>query len=242
MKNKKVLVLTGGDSNIYEVLSLTIPSKLRYAIKYGYDFMCLNSFKEYPEYNITNDNTSLGFSRTVYMFKMLQHYDIIMWLDADSIITNDNYPIESFLIDTHSMYFSYDWPVAVDGSSYHSGFSGGNFIIQFTQNSAEIFNTFIHIAQEYLKDPGADQACFNYIYNVTDLKSYIKVLEHKYLNAVPEFIKNTDVWKNDLNRVGPNSMFKIESPWNEDCFIAHLTGCSNNDRVNMLNNELKKYL
>jgi hypothetical protein len=242
MENKKVLVLTGGDNNLHEVLDLTVPSKLRYARKYGYDFMCLNSFKKYPEYNINNDNIGLSFSRTIYMFRMLAHYNIIMWLDADSIVTNYNYPIESFITNDHSLYFSYDWPVSSNGDSGHEGFSGGNFIVQLTHNSAEIFDKFVYSAQTYLNDSGADQACFNYLYKATHLKSYIKILEHKYLNAVPEFIKNTEIWKNDPNRVGPNSSFKITSPWNENCFIAHLTGCSNSDRVNLLNNELKKYL
>jgi len=242
MENKKVLVLTGGDTNIHSVLDLTIPSKLRYCEKYGYDFMNLRSFKKYPEYNINNDNIGLGFSRTVTMFRMLHYYDVIMWLDADSIITNDNYPIESFLVDDYSMYFSYDWSVSPNGDSGHYGFSGGNFILRLTNNVSEIFNVFINTAQYYLKDSGADQACFNEIYNTTHIKSYIKILEHKYLGAVPEFIKNTEVWRNDPNRIGSDSLFKIVSPWNENCFIAHLTGCSNDDRIALLNNELKKYL
>jgi hypothetical protein len=242
MENKKVLVLTGSDNNLHKLLDLTIPSKLKYTRKHGYDFMILNSFRKYPKFNIDNDNIGLSFSRTIYMFQMLEHYDIIMWLDADSIITNDNYPIECFLTDTHSMYFSYDWPVAADGSGYHSGFSGGNFIIKSTENTKEILDMFIDASKVFLKDSGADQACFNALYNQTHLRSYIKILEHKYLGAVPDFIKETDVWKKDNNRVGPNSTFKIVSPWNENCFIAHLTGCSIKDRIDLLNNKFQKYL
>jgi hypothetical protein len=239
---KRVLLLTGSDSNMHPVLDLTIPSKLRYARKYGYDFMSLSSFKKYPEYNIDNDHIGLGFSRTLYMFKMLEHYDVIMWLDADSIITNDSYSIDKFLTEDHTLYFSYDWPVASDGSTNHRGFSGGNFILQHTKNISEVFQMFMYKSQTYLKDSGADQACFNWIYNHTNIRSHIKILDHKYLGAVPEFIKTTEVWRNDKNRVGPNSTFNIASPWNEDCFIAHLTGCSTADRINMLNNQLKKYL
>jgi hypothetical protein len=35
---EKVLILTGADKEMKDVLNLTIPSKLKYANKWGYDF------------------------------------------------------------------------------------------------------------------------------------------------------------------------------------------------------------
>ena len=241
---KKVLLLTGSDRNMYNVLHLTIPSKLRYVKKYEYDIMIMNSFRKYPEYNVNsnNDLIDLGFSKTIYMFQMLEHYDVVMWLDGDSIITNDSYPIESFLTDEHCLYFSYDWPVSPDQKSGHSGFSGGNFIVKLTDKTNEIFSVFVNMAQRYLNDVGCDQACFNAMYNFTEYGKYIKVLDHKYLNSVPESILTTSTWSSDPNRSGPNKTHNIVNPWTEDSFIAHLTGCTAKDREDLLNSYFKKYL
>jgi hypothetical protein len=173
---------------------------------------------------------------------MLEHYDVVMWLDGDSIVTNNTMPIEDFITDTHTAYFSYDWPVAPDGSTGHVGFSGGNFILQLTKDTEALFNTFLQASQQYLHDSGADQACFNAIYNQTPLRGSFKILEHRYLNAVPDFITRTKVWQACPNRTGPNKTFTIPAPWNEDCFLAHLTGCNTEDRVDLLQNEFKNYL
>jgi hypothetical protein len=165
-----------------------------------------------------------------------------MWLDGDSIVTNDSMPIEDFITDNHTAYFSYDWPVASDGSTNHIGFSGGNFIFQLTKDSEQLFQTFVQASKQFLQDHGADQACFNAIYNKTPLRDCFKILEHKYLNAVPNFITRTKVWQADPNRTGPNKRFTIPSPWNESCFLAHLTGCNTEDRLDLLQNEFKQYL
>jgi lipopolysaccharide biosynthesis glycosyltransferase len=241
---KNVLILTGADEKMHDVLDLTIPSKLKYARKYGYDFMTLSSFRKYPEYNInsSNDVIDLAFSRTIYMFQMLEHYDVIMWLDGDSIITNDNYNIETFLTEEHCLYFSYDWAVAEDGSTNHSGFNAGNFILQSTKEINELFSGFVNTAQYYLNDVGTDQACFNAMYKFTEFKKYIKILDHKYLNSVPESILTTSVWSSCTSRSGPNRTHTIVNPWTENSFIAHLTGCSAEDRVQLLKGYFQKFL
>jgi len=241
--SRKVLVITGGDSRVHSVLDLTIPSKFRYAQKHKYDFNILRSFKSIPSINIDGENLiGLGFSRVIYAFQMLEHYDVVMWLDSDSIVTNSNLTIDDFIDDEHTIYFSYDWPVSPDGSTGHVGFSGGNFIIKSTKQVEELFSTFVNSSQHFLNDTGADQACFNAIYNRTPLKQQFKILEHKYLNAVPESILTTNTWASDPNRSGKDKTFTIINPWTEDSFIAHLTGCTTDDRINLLNTHFKKYL
>lgn len=243
MGRKRVLVITGCDEAMHSVLDLTLPSKIRYTQKYSYDFNVLRSFSSTPSLKIDSTNPiGLGFARTLYCFRMLEQYDSVMWLDGDSIITNDNISIEDFITNKHTAYFSYDWPVASNGSTGHVGFSSGNFILQLTQDTEALFKTFVQASQHFLTDHGADQACFNAIYNQTPLRECFKILEHRYLNAVPEFITRTKVWQSDSNRTGPNKSFTIPAPWNESCFLAHLTGCSTEDRIDLLQNEFKQYL
>lgn len=239
---KKVLVLTGSDSNMHTVLDLTIPSKIKYTQKHGYDFQMLRSFKELPEFGNLDGGINNGFTRTIQAFQMLEHYDVVMWLDGDSIITDDTYCVEDFLQQDCVVHVSYDWPVASDGSTGHMGFGFGNFILQNTSDTLTVFNTFLQVSQRYLNDGGADQACFNAIYNQTPLRSCFKVLEHRYLNAVPEVVLTTEVWASDPNRVGPNRTFPIVSPWTDTSFLAHLTGCTTQDRITLLQTHFKKYL
>jgi hypothetical protein len=56
------------------------------------------------------------------------------------------------------------------------------------------------------------------------------ILDHKYLNAVPSFLVETQTWKNDNNRTG------IISPWTPDCFLAHFTGTDNKERIELIKN------
>ncbi len=243
MNNKHVLVITGCDEAMHSVLDLTIPSKLRYTQKHGYDFNVLRSFRSFPDIGVDSKNPiGLGFARTIHAFQMLEHYDVVMWIDGDSVITNDNFTIDDFINDEHTIYFSYDWPVAMDGSTGHVGFSAGNFIIKSTEHVQELYSTFIEYSKHFLNDHGADQTCLNVIHNNTPLRRHYGLLEHKYLNAVPEFITRTSVWQADPNRTGPNRRFSIPSPWNKDCFLAHLTGCNTADRIDLLQNEFKDYL
>lgn len=243
MSKKRTLVITGGDSRVHSVLDLTIPSKFRYSQQHGYDFNILRSFKSLPNINVDAESLiGLGFSRTIYAFQMLEHYDVVMWLDSDSIVTNSNLTIDDFIDDKHTIYFSYDWPVSSDGSTGHVGFSGGNFIIKSTKYVEELFSTFVNFSQHFLNDVGSDQTCFNVIYNQTPLKQHFKILEHNYLNAVPESILTTNTWASDPNRSGKNKTHKIINPWTGDSFIAHLTGCTSDDRINLLNTYFKKYL
>ena len=81
----KTLILTGCDKSMYDVLDLTIPSKQKYAAKHGYDFMSVRSFPGDAECGL--EERHIGFQRTVLAFKLLRHYESVMWVDADSVIT-----------------------------------------------------------------------------------------------------------------------------------------------------------
>ena len=241
INNKRILIVTGGDRRVKPILELTLPSKVRYAQMHGYDFLCLNSFQNYDDFQVDgSDIIGLGFSRTLQLMSMMDSYDLIAWLDSDSIITNPNIKIEDIANTNHTLFFSYDWCVAADLSTSNKNFSAGNFIIKKTEFITSIINSFAHSINAFLHDTGSDQALFNALYSSDQIKEHICLLDHRYLNAVPEFVMRTTAWSSDPRRGKPN--FRIESPWNEDCFIAHLTGCTNDDRISLLQNELKNYL
>ena len=235
--NKRVLILTGTtdilrnpnetDFTMEEVFDLTLPSKVNYAKKHGYDILALRSFG--TDQNNVFTHTDLGFLRVLKTFDMLKHYDIVVWVDADSIITNDIFSIDDFeLDDDHCFYVSWDW-------TNKSTFSTGNYIIKNTPSTENMFKAFLTVGK-HVKDTnqwGWEQTTMNIIHTQTNLGKHIKVLDHKFLNAVPKELELLDVWQ-DRKR--------IFSPWSPDSFLSHFTGISNKDRIETMQKYFKDYL
>ena len=231
----RTLVITGGESSIWDALNLTLPSKFKWCQKYGYDILVKRTWPAKPEFNFEEGLKHVGFLRVVACFEQLKYYDNVMWLDADSIITNQEYKIEEFIDDQHCFFASYNWMVP-EGTNKE--FTTGNFIIKRTPfpEIEQLYNLFIQTSKYFLDHICVELATLNTIYNTTLLKSVMKILPHRYLNACPDCLIQTQTWKNDNNRTG------IVSPWNEDCFLAHLTGCSNVEREEVFKKYFKKYL
>jgi hypothetical protein len=146
-----------------------------------------------------------------------------MWIDADSIITNMDYKIEDFIQNEACFIASYDW-------MHFNTFSTGNFIIRKTKDTQNLFNRFIDASQYRLYDIVAEQGTLNQIHGELDYKAMFNILPHKFLGSVPDFIVETPTWR-DNNRSG------VIAPWSPDSFLAHLTGTSNQDRIEILTSD-----
>jgi hypothetical protein len=242
--NKRVLVLTGtsdtlkeehykDDNSMEEVFNLTLPSKQRYVQKHGYDLMSMRSFGTDTRHNIFKESDCgygfIGFIRVLRACQLLEYYDYVMWIDADSIITNSDYSIDDFQIeDKYCFYASWDWP-------HRFSFSTGNFIVHKGEQFDEFLKTFVTIGK-YIQDSktgGFDQTTLNLMYRDTPFKQVMKILEHKFLGGVPDKKIVGSVWDGRPDPI---------SPWTEDSFIAHLTGMTNKNRINVLQNSFKNYL
>jgi hypothetical protein len=235
--NKRVLLLTGTtdilrkpneiDNTMEEVFDLTLPSKQRYVKKHGYDLLSLRSFGKDTHNRFTE--LDIGFLRVLRAFEMLEYYDAVMWIDADSIITNNNFCIDDFqLDDDHCFYTSWDWSGKITLST-------GNFIIQRGKNLNELFNVFLQVGRHVIDTNqwGWEQTTMNLIYNQTNFRSCIKVLDHKYLSSIPNKDMFLGIW---------NSRSESPYPWTEDCFLSHITGVTNKNRIQVLTESFKKYL
>lgn len=245
-QKKSVLVLTGGDSSMYDVLNLTLRSKQNYTNKHGYDLLVRRSFQEFPEYGFSKERMQaryIGFSRVLTAFLMLEHYEVVFWIDGDALITNDEILVEDIINDSQSFYASYDWTCSKDTPRGHHCFSTGNFILQRTDNTIELFNKFYQASKLFLDDHGAEQSTLNFLYNTdSTLQKDFCIISQQYLNAVPESILETNTWTSDINRSGKDKTMHIVSPWNSTSFLLHLTGCSNQDRVEQLGRYFSKYI
>lgn len=233
--NKSVLILTGTSDEygyhqngvkMEEVFDLTLPSKIRYAQKYGYDFLAIRSFKKIRNLYGFNKDGHLGFLRAVKAFEMCSMYDIVMWIDADSIITKDM-PITDFPIEGKTFCASYDWLPDI------SSFSCGNFIIQNTEEINSLFKLFIQIGVTH-NPVDQEQGTLNHIHRATELgRNTMKILDYKFLGAVPKVLEENQSW---------HGRPEIATKWDENCFLAHLTGSTNQERVDVLTKYFQKYL
>lgn len=232
---RRVLVVSGAtdserdpnsnDATMQEVFDLTLASKQRYAKKHGYDFLSIRSFGEDQSGVIprTKYGPHIGFIRVVRVFELLNAYDTVMWIDADSIVTNDNYKIEDFGVDDHhSFYASYDW-------EWKMSFSTGNFIVNKTKHTNYLINEFYRVCKNY----ESEQATLNDIFRRTNLNVLFRILDHKYLGAIPSIDICKDFWG---NRSG------IPWPWTKECFLVHLTGLANSTRIDIANRHYNEYL
>jgi hypothetical protein len=238
MTNKRVLVMTGmsdinqdvhdpnrTDNTYADVHNLTLNSKERYARKHGYDFLSVRSFGS--DHLGRFSPSEIGQMRAYRAFRLLEEYDVVMWIDADSIITCDDYSLEDFGIDeNHSFYASYDW-------SWKQSFSTGNFILNKTDRSELLFKTYYDNAKQFPEE----QMALNGIYrsDANGLRSTMKILDHKFLGSIPsvEMYHSVGTWQGRAN---------IPWPWNEGDFLLHVTGVQNKHRIAVLKKYFERYL
>jgi hypothetical protein len=231
--NKRILLVTGygkqsldayysaGDLTIKEIADMTLPSKLRYVNKHGYDLLSIQDFGEDKEKNFEESN--MGFLRVSRTADMLKYYDIVLWVDADSIITNDEIKIENFPLEENiAFYASYDW-------NGRYSISAGNFLFVKNHNTDNFLNVLYSLNG---KAPN-EQVAMNYLYFNTPLKNMMKILDHDYLNAAPSKEMYAEQWATRAD---------IPYHWNKNSFLCHLTGASNIHRKRILNTYFKNYL
>jgi len=231
--NKRILIVTGygkqsldayyssGDLTIKEISDMTLPSKQRYVNKHGYDLLTIQDFGEDKEKNFKESN--MGFLRVSRSADMLKYYDIVLWVDADSIITNNDIKIENFPLEENiTFYASYDW-------NGRYSISGGNFLFIKNHNT----NNFLNALYSLNGKLENEQVAMNYLYFNTPLKSMMKILDHDYLNAAPSKEMYAEQWATRAD---------IPYHWNTNSFICHLTGASNIHRKRILNTYFKNYL
>jgi len=237
VNNKRVLMITGTtdlgkgllpgwpsaeDSYMEEVFNLTLPSKQRYCKKHGYDLLSLRSFGTDKKNRYRHDD--IGALRVVRTIEMSEYYDAVMWIDADSIITNDNMSINDFpLNDNFCFYASWDW-------FGKNSMSTGNFIVTPNQYS-NYFETLFHNIRHNFSN---EQETINFMYkNDTQSRNTIKILDHNFLGSVSPKEICKEAW---IDRPAPTH------PWTKDSFLLHLTGLSNKKRIEMINEYYRKYL
>lgn len=114
-------MLTGYDDAFAEIGDVTTPGKEAYAAWWGYSFECV---RNYP----THYHPS--WHKLTMLMERIGWHDAIVWLDADSVITNPSIDIMSLAADT-VLTASQDWCAPSDEPPrYAKGINFGNFILR----------------------------------------------------------------------------------------------------------------
>ena len=219
----KTLILTGSDNKMFDLLDLTLKSKIEYCTKHGYDLMVKKQWSDITELNFSVEK-HMGFLRVFTAFQRLSIYDLVAWIDADAFITNFNYKIEDIANSDHCFFVSRDW--FFDENDQNITVNTGNFILKKTSEINSFYESFAKTSQMFLNDATQDQRTLNYMYFSGMQTKNMRIVDKKYLNSVPELMFETETWKGRR---------PIANPWTKDCFIAHLTGASNQERIDIFN-------
>lgn len=243
--DKRVLVMTGGtnawrnvfdpnheDNTMEEVYNLTLPSKERYASRHGYDFLSVRNFGHDTENKLMTPHQGspwgpIGKLRMYRAFRLLSEYDVVVWFDADSVITNPECAIDHFGVnDSQSFYASYAWP-------WKNSFSTGNFIINKTEKSEVMFKTFYEMSSHFPDEQSAMNAMYHQ--NVMGMKSQMSILNHGLLDAIPSFemYRSVNTWQN--RQIPPY-------PWKKGDFLVHVGGIMNGPRIEIFKTYFAEYL
>lgn len=235
----KSLIVTGATEDMFPVLDLTLESKQKYASKHKYDLLVKRSWEGVAKYHFKQYEDQLlgyhkpllgilGFLRVLICFEHLKEYDVVMWLDGDSTVTNSDVLIEEITRDENACFFaSYDWAVGV------RSFSTGNFAVKRHSKTQEVYEQFLETSKSVIGNIMQEQRTLNLIFSAhSNLSGCLKIVPRKFLNSVPKLQEQMNTWRGRP---------AIEEPWTPECFIAHLTGLTQDERLKILTNGTLTY-
>lgn len=136
--NERVLILTGYDDRMKEVGDLCSATHKEYARCWGFSQETVRQYRP---------GTHPSWQKIRLIQERIDRYDIMVWLDADTVVTNMATDVRSLVSDRHVMTISVDWcaPVVDDdqfGTMPRTQYvSCGNFAIRHTDQMRMFLDT-----------------------------------------------------------------------------------------------------
>jgi hypothetical protein len=201
----KTLVLSAWTENMRSVVEITAATKKEYSQRHGYEFLNIllePTPNEYP-----------AWAKVRLLLETLPTVDRLLWIDADSFVTNPEISLEKILYGP-GFTASRDWGI----DSKLSDFSTSGLIL--TPHALPMIEVALkktHWANRPLWDQNALREAASHF------RSIINVLPRRVLNAVPQELLP----------------FAVE-PWQEGDFLCHLTNTSNPLRRAFLDRHFEK--
>lgn len=191
-----MILLTGFDDAMKEIGLLTSKRMAEYARKHGLKFECVRDYSE---------KTHPSWQKGKLVQERLE-YGQVLWLDADTVITNMELPPPHPVSGLH---VSRDWGT---DSEAPNAFSMGNFIA--CADTFPIWEELEFHESFWGNKPLWEQSCIRQMWEDSEkLRSLVKIHPRWVFNPVPPDLEG------------------CVSPWREGDWLCHLTALPNEERV-----------
>ena len=192
-----------------EHMKFGIESKIKYCKKHGYDFIDDDDI-----YYEKGQDRSIAWSKILVVKKYLPYYDYVVWMDADTLIMNDEIKLEDFIkehLTEREFLFTRDVSKKINT---------GVFFVKYSHISFK-FLDMIFAKDEYINSEPYEQEqealnviCDN---NIEDFNEYSVILDtsKQTLFNCPVGLYKKDVFL--IHFYGPRSMEWVSKGMNDFC-------------------------
>lgn len=208
----RTLLLTGYDDNMKAVGDITSDVMRHYASKHSIDFLCIRQYAK---------DTHPSWQKAMHVACQLSNgYQRVIWLDADTLITNSDTYLDSTRNDVPPIEVSQDW--GTDATELHH-FNMGNFIANVDANElwAFVWKRYLPKMKEtWGNAPLWEQSALQELYkSMKEPETIFGVYPRRMFNSVH-------------SELAPSA----PEPWQEGDWLCHLTGeeITNEKRMKML--------
>lgn len=206
----KIAVVTAGSPDFAELASITVPSKQRYAEKWGYSFFRFESKKE--------DGDKCKFD--AYMQLRDKGYDVCFWSDDDALVMNSDWRIEDIL----HYEMGYDPTVSMDKDIHFlwgwdgAGPNSGVYFARFTPQAYHFMDRY---TATMLENGLGDNTAMIQTMLIPPFNQYVKCIRGTLFNAYDYAFYGWD-------KYGYSQMINKYEPGS---FMLQMPGISNDIRI-----------
>lgn len=207
----RIAILTIWADNYDKLAAITVPNMQQYCNKHGYDLLAI-------KIPILEDN-SYGFEKIRQLKNILPDYDAVLCVDPDTIFTNYEIKIESFIDEFNDLFISKDI----------NSFNAGVFLIKGTKGGFDLLDKILDLKKEVNNEQEAIEELYILNDNIKEVwyPNHLQSIPYEFYSPTWGSIKGTQKEKPTHD----------EGCWEEGVsFICHVPGLDINSRINILKN------
>lgn len=222
-----MLILTGYDRNMRELAELCLPSKQAWADRYGVKLHVLRD--NYPT-DFPKEHGAPSFQKLRHIRFWLERYDVVFWMDADSVITNqvaNPFAMAQSVIDCGA------WPFAVSADYKRPDEDHRPWWNQWSAGHAIWFDDSRAFS---LLDSAMTRTEFMWS-GLWDQDALQSVITHHGSQHRPQIHPTRS-----MNSVLPGLTGWDEADWQPGDFLCHFTGIDRDQRLDIARKFIAEHL